>query len=533
MCGIFAVHGTTVKSPKQGVLDHRGPDDFNSTKYGRTYFEFSRLAINGGMGPSQPLQFADLVMIANAEVYNYIELGGSPGESDCEVIPRLMAEHGLFRTCELISGDFALVISDGDNVWAARDRVGVRPLFWTRTTDSVAFASEAKALVQFGTKIEIFPPGHLYDSKLDALVCWAPNYWDGPKQDDDVFFVRKHIRDLMRKAVDKRVHNTQRPVGFFLSGGLDSSIVAALGKECLGGTIRTFAVGLKDSPDLLAAREMATHLGSDHTEVIFTVEEGLKVLSDVIWHLETFDTTTVRASVPMYILSKYIKENTDIRVVLSGEGSDELFGGDLYFHNAETVYDFLFETTRLVRDVHLFDVLRADRTTAAHGLELRVPFFDRDLIDYVMDGFDPELKMPKDGFEKHLLREVFGHLMPRSIAWRQKNGMSDAVGYSWVDALKATGEDYRKIFQGHFGKNLDHLAPYKWLPKWSSATDPSARTLPQFNDKIDPPVCDVIPAPPIGDLRYLLTALTVTRTVLAGMVVASTAVLFFPNFISE
>jgi asparagine synthase (glutamine-hydrolysing) len=307
--------------------------------------------------------------------------------------------------------------------------------------------------------------------------------------------------------------------------------VAALGKKCIGGTIRTFAVGLKDSPDLLAAREMAVHLKSHHTEVIFTVEEGLKVLSDVIWHLETFDTTTVRASVPMYILSKYIKENTDIRVVLSGEGSDELFGGYLYFHNAPTVYDFLFETTRLVRDVHMFDVLRADRTTAAHGLELRVPFFDRDVIDYVMDGFDPELKMPKDGFEKHILREAFADLLPRSITWRQKNGMSDAVGYSWVDALKATGEDYKKILQGHFGKNLDHLAPYKWLPKWSSATDPSARTLPQFNDEIAPPV----PVEPIfkgsDDPGHLLTVLSAVRTVMAVVVFASTAVLVFPNLL--
>lgn len=530
MCGIFAVHGTP-KPMKVGIIKHRGPDEFNAKRVGKTFFEFHRLAINGGPGPGQPIEFADLSMVANAEIYNYIELGGFPGESDCEVIPRLVAEHGLFRTCEMISGDFAFVISDGDNVWAARDRVGVRPLFWTRTGDAVAFASEAKALVQFGSKIEIFPPGHLYDSKLNSLVCWAPNYWDAPRLDTDADFVKGHIQDLMFKAVDKRVHNTERPVGFFLSGGLDSSIVAALGKTCLGRTIKTFAVGLKDSPDLLAARQMADHLKSDHTEVTFTVEEGLKVLKDVIWHLETFDTTTVRASVPMYILSKYIKENTDIRVVLSGEGSDELFGGYLYFHNAPTVEAFSHETMRLVRDVHLFDVLRADRTTAAHGLELRVPFFDRDLIDYVMDGFDPQLKMPKNGFEKHLLREAFSHLLPHGITWRQKNGMSDAVGYSWVDALKATGEDYRKIFHDLFGKNMDHLSPYKWLPKWSDATDPSARTLPQFNDKIEAPPPKADEPLTDDDVMYLVAALNISRTIMATVFVASTVAFFHPNLL--
>lgn len=528
MCGIFAVHGIP-KPMKMGILKHRGPDECSAKRVGNTFFEFHRLAINGGMGPSQPIEFSNLTMVANAEIYNYIELGGVPGESDCEVIPRLVAEYGLFRACEMMSGDFAFVISDGKNIWAARDRVGVRPLFWIRTAGSVAFASEAKALTQFGSKIEIFPPGHLYDSKLDALVCWAPNYWDFPRMDDDVEFVREHIRDLMIKAVDKRVHNTQRPVGFFLSGGLDSSIVAAIGKKCLGTTIKTFAVGLANSPDLVAARKMAEHLESDHTEVIFTIDEGLKVLRDVVWHLETFDTTTIRASVPMYILSKYIKENTDIRVVLSGEGSDELFGGYLYFHSAPDVDEFSHETMRLVRDVHLFDVLRADRTTAAHGLELRVPFFDRDLIDYVMDGFDPELKMPKDGFEKHLLRETFGDLLPYEIAWRQKNGMSDAVGYSWVDALKATGENYQKIFHELFGKNMDHLSPYKWLPKWTNSTDPSARTLSQFNDKMAPPMPKSDQPLTSEEVVYLAATLNITRAIMATVIVASTISFFYPN----
>jgi asparagine synthase (glutamine-hydrolysing) len=270
-------------------------------------------------------------------------------------------------------------------------------------------------------------------------------------------------------------------VGFFLSGGLDSSIVAALGKQILGpAKTRTCSVGLNGSPDLIAARKMADFLGSDHTEVIFTVDEGLEALKEVIWHLETYDTTTIRASIPMYLLSKYIKENTDIRVVLSGEGSDELFGGYLYFHGAPSEKDFLSETVRLIKDVHMFDVLRADRTTSAHGLELRVPFFDKDFIECVMSNIPIDLKVPRWGFEKYILREVFSSILHKDIAWRQKNGMSDAVGYEWAQALRDFGEDkYKAIFNSFFGEN-DHLVPYKWMPKWTDATDPSGATLTFF-----------------------------------------------------
>jgi len=477
MCGIFA--GT--KPPPANKLTHRGPDAFSHVCVGDMHLMFWRLAINGlGSVGSQPIECNGKHLIANAEIYNHVELGGAPGESDCNVILPLIEEHGLFRACELMSGDFAFVYTDGEHMWAARDRVGVRPLFYCKYPGGISFASEIKALTHIGGLVEIFPPGHLYDPKLNRFICWAPNYWDHPRDDDDVDFVRSHIRHLLTEAVEKRVHNTERSVGFFLSGGLDSSIIAALGKKFLG-KIRTFSIGLEGSPDLLAARKMADFLESDHTEVKFTILEGLDAIRDVIWHIETFDTTTIRASIPMYLLSKYIKENTDIRVVLSGEGSDELFGGYLYFHGAPNVEAFLGDTTRLVREVHLFDVLRADRTTAAHGLELRVPFFDRDVIDYVMDGFSPELKMPQGKWEKYILREAFEDILPREICWRQKNGMSDAVGYDWVNALKSWGEDkYYRIFEQYFGRNK-HLCPHMWMPKWSNATDPSARFLPNFS----------------------------------------------------
>jgi asparagine synthase (glutamine-hydrolysing) len=472
MCGIFVcTHGS---KPEKDILGHRGPDQFVSIDC----LTFWRLAINGGQGGLQPLEHNNKWIVANAEIYNYLELGGKLGRSDCEVILPTVEKYGLARACELFRGDFAFVYTDAEHFWAARDSVGVRPLFYCRHAKGVAFASEAKALLKFKTNVEVFPPGHLYDSRLDRFVCWASNYWPNPRQDTDEEFVEEHIRHLLTDSVNLRVE-AGRPVGFFLSGGLDSSIVAALGAKKLG-KIRTFSIGLPGSPDLVASRKMADFIGSDHTEVTFTIDEGLKAIKDVIWHLESWDTTTVRASVPMYLLSKYIKEHTDIRVILSGEGADELFGGYLYFHSAPSVDEFRTETNRLVRDVHLFDVLRADRTTSAHGIELRVPFFDRDVIDYVMDGFSTELKMPRAGYEKFILRKAFEDILPYEIAWRQKNGMSDAVGYDWASALRKYGEaKYQDIYKTFFPANL---VPYKWMPKWVKADDPSGALLSVFND---------------------------------------------------
>ena len=479
MCGIFATTGGAV--PAVGVLEHRGPDESVTTQVKNVTLVFHRLAINGltseGM---QPFQYNNNYIIANAEIYNYMDLDGIRGQSDCKVILPTIEKFGLIRACDMFSGDFAFVVTDGDDIYAARDRVGVRPLFYCRHADGIAFSSEAKGLLQFKTKIEIFPPGHIYDSRIDSFICWRLNYWDAPYPDSDVDYIKDQIYDILHRAVDKRISASEKPVGFFLSGGLDSSIIAAIGQKYSKERIRTFSIGLEGAPDLIAARKMADFLGSDHTEVLFTAEQGISEISNVIWHLETFDTTTIRASIPMYILSKYIRDKTDIRVVLSGEGSDELFGGYLYFHGAPDVKSFLSETGRLVKDVHMFDVLRADRTTAAHGIELRVPFFDRDFIENIMDNFDPALKMPRGGYEKYILRDTFSRMLPSEIAWRQKNGMSDAVGYAWVQALRDFGEEkYKKIFNDFFGDN-DHLTPYKWMPKWSDATDPSGATLSFF-----------------------------------------------------
>lgn len=469
MCGIF---GSTGGDGPLFDLSHRGPDATSELKVGDMSLMFWRLAINGVSDGMQPFEKYGTYLIANAEIYNHLELGGYKGDSDCEVLLPLIREVGLFNACTEIDGDFAFIYTDGKEMYAARDRVGVRPLFYCYHEDGIAFASEVKALLHFDTEVQIFPPGHLYDSRIDKFICWESNYFDPimtPLKGD--------IKKCLTEAVAKRVTNTEKPVGFFLSGGLDSSIIAALAKQITNSRIRTFSIGMAGSPDLLAARQMANYLDTDHTEILFTPEEGLAVIHDVIWHLETYDTTTVRASIPMYLLSKYIKENTDIRVVLSGEGSDELFGGYLYFHGAPNEDAFEAETMRLVQDVHMFDVLRADRTTAAHGLELRVPFFDTDMIDHVM-GL--KCRMPNNGYEKYILREEFEDILPRDIAWRQKNGMSDAVGYEWRNALKKFGEHrYRKIFNKDF-RGQGHLVPYMWMPQWSDATDPSATQLPQF-----------------------------------------------------
>lgn len=480
MCGIYATFG---KTPKEPDLSWRGPDDYGHASGPNWEMCFWRLAINGTCGPNQPIEDDGLTLVCNGEIYNHLELGGHKGESDCNVILPTIEREGLFRACEMFSGDFAFVYTDGEHYWAARDRVGVRPLFYVRHEKGMAFASEVKGLLEFGSKIYIFPPGHLYDSEMDKFVCWAPNYWDHPREGMSFDDIKFHLREYFLDAVRKRVETTERPVGFFLSGGLDSSLVAWAGAKILAPQkIKTFSIGCGDSPDLKAAREMADFLGAEHTEITFTPEEAHGRLTDVIKHLESYDITTIRASVPMFLMSEWIKKNTDIRVVLSGEGSDELFGGYLYFHNAPDLESFRCETNRLVQDVHLFDVLRADRCTAAHGLELRVPFFDRDFMEFAMDGFDTIWKFPNKGFEKWILRVTFNDDLPPAICWRQKNGMSDAVGYSWVDFLRAKyggneEKHYKSIFDKFFGREQYNLTPYMWRPKWTDVKDPSARML--------------------------------------------------------
>jgi asparagine synthase (glutamine-hydrolysing) len=507
MCGILALFGEDVEVSSY-LLTHRGPDDYRTKTLGKCRMDFYRLAINdltdAGM---QPFRQGDHMLVCNGEIYNYREhlTGHEASKSDCEVLIPLIKYYGIMGAMDQINGDFSLVYTDGKRVIAARDPVGVRPLFYTRyDKDSIAFASEAKALLFLNSKIEVFPPGHIYDSYINDFVCYHTGYWRVFKHLNIEY--RDTLRTTLEHAVHERINNTERDIGFLLSGGLDSSLICSIAARKLG-KIKTFSIGLEGSPDLEAARKVAKYLDTDHTEVKFTIREGLAHLNDVIHSLESYDTTTVRASTPMWLLCKYIKQHTPCRYIFSGEGSDEILGGYLYFHNAPNVDEFACENMRRLRLIHQFDGLRADRCAGAHGLDLIVPFLDKNFIDLCMSINQND---KRGDIEKKILREAFTGYLPDDILWRQKDGMSDAVGTNWVDEIRKYAEDnvddmclrdtkkmthghntpltkeeamYRNIFWKMYGKDNDHLISEIWRPKWTKITDPSARLLIEKNPK--------------------------------------------------
>ncbi len=497
MCGIITLFGENRDVPSN-LLNHRGPDDYRSCTLKKCHMDFYRLCINDltatGM---QPFVKNNSMFVCNGEIYNHrlFETGKEMSTSDCEVVMDLIHENGIEKTLEKINGDFAFVYTNGNRVLAARDPVGVRPLFYTRyAKDSVAFASEAKALMFLGTRIEIFPPGYFYDSYIDDFVCYHTGYWNVTSNEENL------IKQKLVSAVEERLNNTERDIGFLLSGGLDSSLIASIARQKIG-KIKTFSIGLEGSPDLEAARKVSEYLDTEHTEVKFTIEEGIAAIPDVIRSLESYDTTTIRASVPMWLLCKYIKENTTCRYIFSGEGSDEVLGGYLYFHGAPSTEEFAYENMRRLKLIHQFDGLRADRCAGAHGLDLIVPFLDKNFIDCCMK-VDQNLK--RDKIEKKILREAFVRCLPDEVLWRQKDGMSDAVGTNWVNTIKQFTDDeisdetfekvklecrghntcltkeeayYRKQFWSVYNKEHDHLISEIWRPKWTTITDPSARLL--------------------------------------------------------
>ena len=503
MCGILALFGEDVETPSY-LLNHRGPDGYASKKIGRCRMDFYRLAIND-LTPTgmQPFIRDKKMLVCNGEIYNhkrfryYEELKGT---SDCEILIPVIDSFGIFDAVKHhINGDFALVYTDGNRVMAARDPYGVRPLFYTRYDEgSIAFASEAKALLWLNSEIHIFPPGHIYDSYVDDFVCYHTTYWPVNR-----YLVHNHlraVREALEHAVHDRLETTERDVGFLLSGGLDSSLIASIATRKLG-TIKTFSIGLEGSPDLLAARSVSEYLKTDHTEVTFTTSEGINHINDVIHSLESYDTTTVRASTPMWLLCKYIKQNTTCRYIFSGEGSDEILGGYLYFHKAPDVDAFACENMRRLRLIHQFDGLRADRCAGAHGLDLIVPFLDKEFVEVCMT-MNQHLKI--DPVEKKVLREAFEGYLPDDVLLRRKDGMSDAVGTNWVAQIKEYAEKdvsddqfkeirtkcryhnvpltkeealYRSMFWKMYGKDNDHLITEIWRPKWTTVKDPSARLL--------------------------------------------------------
>ena len=517
MCGI-----TFIFKPFDNTMDlklksnHRGPDATSLAETEQGTFVFHRLAINDVSKGNQPFVSDNCVMVCNGEIYNHKNLETrydiqTKTGSDCEVLFWMLkysATGGRSATFEQLNAEFACVYEDElGEVVAARDPSGVRPLFvGYREGQMVGFSSEAKGFdLHFVDRVEPFPPGCFWSSHTREFRSYKTK--ENKKCD---YTFEQHVdkvRTLLTNAVERRVRMSERPVAFFLSGGLDSSIIAAVGAQCTNNKrVTTFSIGTNEhSPDLEAARIMAKFIGSNHVEVMFDPNEATKHVSRVIRSLESYDCTTVRASVPMFLLAEHVKETSDFRVILSGEGADELFGGYLYFHNAPSNEAFQEETVRLLKNIHQFDGLRADRCTAAHGLELRAPFLDPPLVDYVTNKICPNMKNPKEnhGIEKRLLREAFAHLLPPEILHRQKNGMSDAVGYSWVDHLRdyaktrlnlyprsettftknppMTDEErwYRELYHEHYpGEDLVCSHETIWRPRWSEGvTDPSARRL--------------------------------------------------------
>ncbi len=471
MCGIVAVFALNKfsKDLRPEVLTmakrirHRGPDWSGIYSDENVIFAHERLAIVDPQSGRQPLFSKDdnLVLAVNGEIYNHQELRKTTPEyeflthSDCEVILSLYRKKGI-NFIEDLNGIFAFALYDKEtNTYLiARDHIGIIPLYmgWD-TSGNLYVASELKALEGVCNKIQEFLPGHyLHSSEGHELKKWYNRDWTSYEN------VANNESDMaaLRKALEEAVHRqlmSDVPYGVLLSGGLDSSIISAITKKYAANRIESndtqqawypqlhsFAVGLVGSPDLAAAQVVAKHIGSVHHEINFTVQEGLDAIRDVIYHLETYDVTTIRASTPMYLLARVIK-SMGIKMVLSGEGADEIFGGYLYFHKAPNPQAFHEETIRKLSKLHLYDCLRANKSLAAWGIEGRVPFLDKEFMDVAM-RLNPKDKMAGNGkIEKWILRKAFEDYLPESIAWRQKEQFSDGVGYSWIDTLKAVANE--------------------------------------------------------------------------------------------
>ncbi|KAL2758210.1 hypothetical protein ACRALDRAFT_1061424 [Sodiomyces alcalophilus JCM 7366] len=577
MCGIFACHRhpdvhkfkpTALRLAK--AVRHRGPDWSGNVIANNTILCHERLCIVGVESGAQPLTSPDenIILAVNGEIYNHrlirksLQNGYSyKTTSDCEVIIPLYTEYGLDAPKHL-DGMFSFVLYDKkqDRTIAARDPIGVTTFYqgWSsKQPGTVYFASELKSLHSVCDKIEAFPPGHVYDSATgDFTRYFQPTWWD-PARVPNTPLDLKRVRETLETSVRKRLM-AEVPYGVLLSGGLDSSLVAAIAQRetlrlkkaalAANGTaesmsenpdvgeglvgidddnqlstvtylpqLHSFSIGLPGAPDNKAALEVAKFLGTKHHVMTFTIEDGLNALSDVIYHLESYDVTTIRASTPMYLLSRKIKA-MGIKMVLSGEGSDEAFGGYLYFHAAPDKNAFHEETVRRIKDLHLSDCLRANKATSAWGLEARVPFLDKAFLELAMN-IDPQEKMiTGERIEKYILRKAFDvsdepgaePYLPEKILWRQKEQFSDGVGYGWIDALKENaelhvtdemmknpkpewGDDipdtkeaywYRVMFDEHFPPHCASTVK-RWVPTWSEQTDPSGRAIAIHNEKYD------------------------------------------------
>jgi len=552
MCGIVCAFDLKQKSKvlRPQILEmskkirHRGPDWSGIFDNKKVIMAHERLAIVDPASGKQPLFSPDkqLVLAANGEIYNHRDLRSSleseyefQTQSDCEIILALYKEKGVDFVDEL-NGIFGFAIYDvaQDSYFIARDHMGIIPLYigWDKN-GTFYVASELKALESICTKIELFPPGHYLYSKNGEFVRWYNRDW----KDYDAVKNNETSIQKIKVALEAAVHRqlmSDVPYGVLLSGGLDSSVTSAIAKKYAqkrvesGDTtdawwpqLHSFSVGLEGSPDLAAAQKVADHIGTVHHEIKFTIQEGLDAIKDVVYNLETYDTTTIRASTPMYLMARVIK-SMGIKMVLSGEGADELFGGYLYFHKAPNDKEFHQETVRKLDKLHMYDCLRANKSLAAWGIEGRVPFLDKEFMDVAM-SINPKDKMINgERMEKWVVRKAFEDMLPESVAWRQKEQFSDGVGYSWIDTLKDLVEQeisdeqmenahfrfpiqtplskeefyYRSIFESHFPSEAAALCvpqepsvacstkiALEWDEAFKNMNDPSGRAVAKVHDQ--------------------------------------------------
>jgi asparagine synthase (glutamine-hydrolysing) len=567
MCGIFAL----LNSINTGVLNNtiieeqfykgkqRGPE-YSKLEYNylQMCLGFHRLAINGlNIQSGQPIVYEDIILICNGEIYNYKKLYADMNvtpttDSDCEVIIHLFLKYGIKQTLIMLDGEYAFILFDNrinneivNNIYIARDPFGVRPLYQLYNINKnkhnlcnlYGFASELKCLEYFYNqntnmyRVQQFEPGTYsvfqYGNKVHTI--WKPliknnlffipsfSYTKLSLNIEEYLFlnVAKHLNE----AVIKRCNATERPIACLLSGGLDSSLIAALACNYFKKEkqIETFSIGLKDSEDIKYAKIVSDYIGSKHTEIIVTEKEMFEAIPEVIKSIESYDTTTIRASIGNYLIGKYISKNSDAKVILNGDGSDELFGGYLYMNKCPDDIEFDKETRRLLKDIYLFDVLRSDKSISSNGLEPRTPFLDITFVNYILSipsYFRNHTNLNQ--CEKYLLRQSFTkmyfvnyngtQILPNEILWRQKEAFSDGVSSKdrslftilqelianqyynknlkeYNPCIELEKKYYKEIFDKEF-PNCSHILPYFWMPKYIKANDPSARTLEVYNKTI-------------------------------------------------
>ena len=560
MCGIFAIvnsnNNSYTNDPKVFTSfnkgKNRGPEFSILKNYDNLKIGFHRLAINGlNTESNQPFEINNNILVCNGEIYNFKQLAQENSitlttDSDCEIILHLYLMYGIEYTLSLLDGVFSFIIYDKNNnkLIIGRDPYGVRPLYYFFENNIISFASELKVLYELSVSKNIysFKPGHYmiidnYYFKLNNLCNY--NYYKYTTFPCNNIkyklnnYLNKYIIKYITDAVKKRVVGTcERPVGCLLSGGLDSSLIAALVNKFYKSTtqLQTFSIGLPGSEDLKYAAIVAKHLGTKHHEIILTEDQFFNAIPEVIKTIESYDTTSVRASVGNYLVGKYIKENTDCKVIFNGDGADELMGGYLYFKQSPNAYEFDKECRRLLKDIHMYDVLRSDRCISSHGLEPRTPFLDRKWVEFYL-SIDRQIRFntTKDKCEKYLIRKAFNEidpkLLPSEILWRTKEAFSDGVSSltkSWFQIiqdkinlefntpyyneehnlkfiLNSIIEKYKKDYNSNtkpityeqayyrYIYNLnysstDHLIPYFWMPKYVDANDASARTLKIYDE---------------------------------------------------